>query len=77
MRFLFCRETYVIEYEDEDGKVRTKNQGLAPRRKDHLGLPLTEEQFAAEMRLCRKKAMAMWNNLDKSKRPRLNEDQEP
>ena len=76
MRFLYTRDTWQIEYEDETGKSRSKVSGLAPPKTDFSGQNLSREAYTAAMVEYKKKAMKMWNHCDKSSRPRydLNND---
>ncbi len=50
--------------------------GLAPPKTDFAGENLSKQAYADAMVQFRRKAMSMWNALDKSDRPRfdLNED---
>ena len=76
VRFLYTRDTWQIEYQDEEGKTRSKVSGLAPPKTDFSGQALSKEAYTAAMVEYKKKAMKMWNHCDKSSRPRfdLNED---
>ena len=71
MRFLFTRETWQIEYEDEEGKTRSKVSGLAPPKTDWSGVSLSKKAYSEAMVEYKKKAMSMWNACDKSSRPRF------
>ncbi len=71
MRFLYSRDTWRIEYQDDEGKARTKVSGLAPPKTDLAGENLSKQAYADAMVQFRRKAMSMWNALDKSDRPRF------
>jgi hypothetical protein len=71
VRFLYTRDTWQIEYQDEEGKTRSKVSGLAPPMTTWLGESLSKEAYAEEMVKYKKRAMIMWNAYDKSSRPRF------
>ena len=71
MRFLYTRDTWQIEYQDEEGKTRSKVSGLAPPKTNWAGENLSKEAYAEAMVEYKKKAMQMWNLCDKSSRPRF------
>ncbi len=71
MRFLYTRDTWQIEYQDEEGKTRSRVSGLAPPKTDWTGASLSKEAYAEAMVEYKKKAMSMWNACDKSSRPRF------
>ena len=71
VRFLYTRDTWQIEYEDEAGKTRVKVSGLCPPKSDWAGKSLSKEAYATAIVEYKKKAMVMWNAMDKSNRPRF------
>ena len=71
VRFVYTRDTWQIEYQDEHGKTRCRVSGLAPPKTNWMGESLTKEKYAESLLEYKKKAMALWNSCDKSSRPRF------
>lgn len=74
VRYLHCRETWVVEYQDAEGKMRTLVKDLAPAKVDLFGNDLSAAAFKKEMESRKILAMRKWNELDKSGQPRFSID---
>ena len=73
VRWVPARKRYVLTYTDSDGNIRTYSQGLAPQEEHEDGSALTQSQYMAELRRVHIKARKLWNEYDKSEKPRLPE----
>lgn len=71
VRWVACRQSYVISYTDPDGTSRTFSRGLAPKVQHPDGSALSKAEYSAELRRAWKKARSTWNDMDKSELPRL------
>ena len=74
MRFRYTRDTWQIEYQDEEAKTRAKVTGLMPAKADWMGASLSKEKYAEQMMVYKRKAMRMWGALDKSSCARFDVD---
>jgi hypothetical protein len=73
VQYLFSRKTWTIHYIDKDGKSHQIVKGLAPSTTDRLGNKLKPEEFKKEIEQKRKAAVRLWNTLDESGRPRMDD----
>ena len=62
---------YCVCYQQADGTRTTKTRGLAVPTVDGHGKALGEPAYAAALVEVRRRALQMWNQLDRSDRPRV------
>ena len=74
VRWLPCKKRYIINYADEQGINRTLSSNLTPRTQNKVGTMLMEEEYKMELKRVRQKAVNLWNEMDRSKRPRMRID---
>lgn len=71
VKWLFGAKAWCVHYVDEEGKPRTRTKGLVVPHTGFDGRVLDSEEYSRVREEVRKKATDMWNELDRSNRPRL------
>ena len=66
VRWLFCKSTYLVTYQDASGKVKTTCKGLGVARHDEAGSLLHEKAYKNRIQQGMNAAMNRFNIMDKS-----------